>query len=231
MTCSTSGKVPRTHHGLARRAFGHIQNLHWHHGTPETNSSGVAFPEAYEVWAPGKDWRAAIGAIPVNPQALRFERPGDLVPLRSYQLHAGVETQEQLIEAYNNGHITWRFLPYESEGHLEGLTQLEEHVLNNFHWGEKTRSLVPHAWAYLRAQHRETDKFTAHDGAGLTLAGVHFQFGRPFAPLYMLDDMDISRVVLAPHASRRGPNGMLEISRGPKHPLTEVIQDLSAWVH
>jgi hypothetical protein len=179
-----SGKVPRTHHGLARLAFGRIQNLHWHHGTPEDNSSGVAFPEAREVWAPGKDWRAAIGAIPVDHQALRFERPGDSVPLRSDQLYAGLETPEQLIGAYDKGHITWRLVPYEGNGHSTDLTDLEEHVLNNFGWGEKTRKLVPHAWAYLRAQSRETDKFTAHEGAGLTLAGVHFQFGRPFAPLW-----------------------------------------------
>ncbi|WP_129640718.1 MULTISPECIES: hypothetical protein [Steroidobacteraceae] len=230
-TRTATGKEPRTHRGLARLAFGHIQNLHWHHGTPETNSSRVAFPEACEVWAPGKDWRAAISAIPVNPQAVRFERPRDLVPLRPHQLYAGIETQEDLLEAYDKGHIAWRFLPYEGEGVLTDLTSLEAHVLNNFGWGEKTRKLVPHAWAYLRTQRRETDKFTAHAGAGLTLAGVHFQFGRPFAPLHMLDGMDISRVVLAPHVSRRGPNGMLEISRGPKHPLTEAAKDLSAWVH
>lgn len=230
-TRTADGREPRTHRGLARLAFGYVQNLHWHHGTPEANSSRVAFPEAREVWAPGKDWRAAIGAIPVNPQALRFERPRDLVPLRSHQLYAGIETQDQLLEAYDKGHITWRFLPYEGEGLLADLTSLEEHVLNNFGWGEKTRKLVPHAWAYLRAQHCETDKFTAHAGAGLTLAGVHFQFGRPFAPLHMLDEMDISRLVLAPQVSRRGPNGMLDISRGPKHPLTEAVKDVSAWVH
>lgn len=160
----TAGKEPNTHRGLARLAFGYVQNLHWHHGTPETNSSRVAFPEAYEVWTPGKDWQAAIGAIPVNPQALRFERPRDLVPLGSHQLYAGIETQDQLLEAYGKGHITWRFLPYEGDGILTNLTRLEEHVLNNFGWGEKTRRLVPHAWAYLRAQHRETDKFTAHAG-------------------------------------------------------------------
>lgn len=97
--------------------------------------------------------------------------------------------------------------------------------------GGRTRKLVPHAWAYLRAQRRETDKFTAHNGAGLTLAGVHFQFGRPFAPLDILDEMGISRVVLAPHTSRRGPNGMLKISRGPKHPQVEAMKDVSAWVH
>jgi hypothetical protein len=230
-TRTADGREPRTHRGLARLAFGYVQNLHWHHGTPETNSSRVAFPEACEVWAPGKDWQAAIDAIPVNPQALRFERPRDLVPLRPHQLYAGIETQDQLLEAYDKGHIAWRFLPYEGEGHLSDLTSLEEHVLNNFRWGEKTRKLVPHAWAYLRAQHRETDKFTAHAGAGLTLAGVHFQFGRPFAPLHMLDEMDISRVVLAPYVSRRGPNGMLEISRGPTHPLTEAVKNVSAWVY
>ncbi|MGN5476889.1 hypothetical protein ACTMU2_07815 [Cupriavidus basilensis] len=47
---------------------------------------------AIQIWGrDGFDWRAALSSIKDDPDATRFGRPTDVIPLRMEQLNADVE--------------------------------------------------------------------------------------------------------------------------------------------
>jgi hypothetical protein len=138
---------------LRRALFGHAPDVRFYEGTPEENSSRVAFPEARLVWsAKGLDWRAAIEAIEPDPEAARFARPGDRVPLRAEQLGADSKQLEKLVKLHETGLLSWDFVPignsvgpaYEADpDEVSILARLEEG------FGKQTLQIMPHVVAHL----------------------------------------------------------------------------------
>lgn len=213
---------------LIKPAFGTLRNVRYYEGMPALNSSRVAFPEAIEIWEKGADWGTAIATIKPDPNARRFERTGDAVPLRSEQLYGGFATEEELAEQYAKGLLSWRFLPISGQAKLEEPSDFEEHVLTRLGWGRKTSTLLPHVLRYLRNEGCQAQDFSSLERTTMNVCGIHFTLGRPYPRVQLLDELSISRVVAVPHLSRRGPNGLWEIRRGHNHPVTRAFDGLRA---
>jgi hypothetical protein len=83
---------------IGNRLFGRAQDTSLYIGTPEHNSANVAFPEARLIWsAASPDWRRNISAIAADPNAGRFERPLDRLPVRPDQLSTNFEQIEHVL--------------------------------------------------------------------------------------------------------------------------------------
>lgn len=55
--------------------------------------------------------------------------------------------------------------------------------------------------------------------------------GNPYVPIHWLDQLDVFELVIAPHISRRGPNGIWSIARGGNHPLKRRLKDIEFFVY
>lgn len=217
---------------LLKPAFGHVPHLRVYEGTPDKNSSRVAFPDAVRIWTPGLDWRQALASIKPDPAAQRVARDTDIVPLRAEQLYGGFETADDLAKLYHSGELTWRFLPFSEAVELGELSDTEQHLLERYRWGRKTRALIPYLLQYLRANLlTDLDVVSRHDGATLEVHGAHVAMGRPYPNHYRLNAMSCSRVLAIPHISKRGPNGIWELRRDRNHLLERAFAGVGAYVH
>ena len=80
------GVLPPTR-AICRSFFKSTPDVRVYVGTPDENTSGLAFDSARLLWSSEQpDWRAAIEAILPDPSAGRFPRPTDAIPLRMEQL-------------------------------------------------------------------------------------------------------------------------------------------------
>lgn len=210
----------RSAHQIAARLFGVQPDVRFYSGSPDNNSSHVAFPEAIHVWSPGFDWRAALGSIREDPQAGRFSRPHDIIPLRPEQMGCAPDDLERLVKLRNDGHLDWRFVPFEPRSEPEPQDVIEEHIVSLIQssWGKQSRAIFPFIWDYLKTS-LPFITFSGIEQAELDCGGVHVAVGRPRIADDLLDKLAFSRVALMPHLSRRGPNGIFEIRRGQSHPL------------
>lgn len=100
------------------RTIGHLisrrsPRVQVHIGAPKQNSSGVMFPEAVFLWSKNdRDWRSRLAAMPVNPNATRFERKTDRLPLRLAQLRLyNLEHAEEAAERIRTGELISRWHP------------------------------------------------------------------------------------------------------------------------
>lgn len=225
-----NGARRRVHYSqLLKPAFGTVAHLRCYEGTPQTNTSGVAFPEAVHVWTKAKDWAAVLAAIQPDPTAVRFARKEDAIPLRAEQYEIDEESLEDMLARYEKGEITWRFVPFDGKAVLETLSELEAHLLHRRLWGKKTQALIPHMLSYLRSLQLKPTKTDNWHKTVIELAGVRFSLGRPVPGIGDLDTDRRSRICLIPHLSRRGPNGIWEICRGANHPLELRVANLEAF--
>ncbi len=205
---ATKGSQPMAR-TVAAQAFGRLKDVSVYQGTPNENTSGIAFPEAV---------------------ASHFARETDVLPLRPEQLGAVRETLEKLVAMRADRILDWTFTAYEATPERGNLSRQEEAVerLTQF-WGKRSRELSPHILRYLRTRPFIWRR-PISDRAELHCSGAHILVGRPAVPYDELDDLTCSRVVLAPHVSRRGPNGLLEIRRGERHPMEQAAAPLSFFV-
>jgi len=210
-------------------------------GTPEKNFSGIAFPEARLVWSETeRDWRAALAAIREDPGASRFSRRGDVVPFRSEQLSGWAPREgekrsglERLVDLRDSGVITWTFTDASAIDQDEANWRPDTREYNA--WiehsvGKQTYRALKEAIGHL--QHEEAGiewSRRRHDGLHLTVDGIEIRIGRPSISLTTLETVACSAIVLVPHVSRRGPNGVWVIRRGERHPLEETFRDVGAW--
>lgn len=98
---------------ISRIVIGHAPDVRLYIGTPEKNSSGIAFPEDILVWPPtAPDWQAAISDIVADPSATRYARRNDELPLRPEQLYIrNNATLDQLLDLKEGGLIEWKCIP------------------------------------------------------------------------------------------------------------------------
>jgi hypothetical protein len=209
-------------------------------GTPEKNVSGIAFPEARLIWSEAdRDWRAAIRKIREDPRATRFRRRADEIPLRPEQLAACDPRQgepsplDRMLDLRKDRVIDWRFIPSSTVDKEEIRWSAEAREYSN--WtarvgGRKTREALRTVIGLLQRD----DRFLGwerrdHRGLLFRLGGAEIRVGRPSINLEALDTLACSVLCLAPHHSRRGPNGIWIIERSERHPLELFFRRARAW--
>jgi hypothetical protein len=218
---------------ISRAAFGRAPDVRFYSGTPEENSSGVAFPEAIQVWEPGCSWSESLDSIPVDPDAARFDREVDAVPLRIEQTACSTETFEELLSLRDRRIVDWSFVPAEEVPSApESLEDHEARFARRLETsrGKKTQKLLPLLLGYFRA----------HDPQGEWARGwieqtcfrhgsTRVLVGRPRIDVSLLDACACAEIAVVPHLSRRGPDGIWLVTRGPKHPFVQELESCRAY--
>ena len=201
-------------------------------GSPEQNSSQVAFPEAVLIWdGRGHDWQSAILSIALNPNAGRFVRSSDCIPFRLERLGCNIEGVNHLLDLHDWGHIKWQFTPFDS---ICGNSSAAKHqsTLASFFSsrGKASQLLGSHLLYYFhfdswpssyRREWRNKSSFFLGDSV--------VSIGRPTVSLGLLDKGLTARLLIAPHLSKDGPNGVWSIERGDRHPLVAASAGLKIW--
>lgn len=227
------GPPPPTH-VLAKALFSSPKDMRLHAGTPQVNTSNVAFPEAVLIWhGQGCDWRAAIAGIATDPLAGHFLRPADRIPLRMEQLYCDLSTFDALLALEEQKVIRWTFTPFADAGLLEPLSKDEQELSDAVirRCGQKTRKLLPHLLAYFRQAGGWTKPYlrTNFKKSFFGIGGMKVLVGQPPVPLGLLDHLATSALLIAPHISARGPNGLWRIERGEMHPLLLAASELRVY--
>lgn len=201
-------------------------------GTPASNSSHVEFPEAVLIWnEQGRDWRSAINAIALDPNAGHFERPTDQIPFRPEQLACNLEQLEKLLTLRDEGLIKWTFTPFNSIPAQERQTSGSIPNLNMFSaCGAKTQRLLPHLLPYFHfdkwpASYRRGQESRTKFRLGDSLLLV----GRPDVPVSLLNSVTTANLLIAPHLIGGSDSGVWRIERGELHPMTLAAEPLKIW--
>ncbi|WP_455922652.1 hypothetical protein [Pseudomonas putida] len=206
--------------------FGRCPDVRFYSGTPEENISGVAFLDAVLVWSNSDaNWQSRIETILIDPSAGRAARDTDSIPLRSEQLDTDSRTLSLAAQWEKDGILAWDFFPLDDELMApipEAYVGCSGHVLMRLatHLGQKSRALIPALWRIMN--HIEPGQAWQPLGLSKTLfqcGTAHIHIGRPRLSLSDFDDPNVGTLVLAPHRTGRGPNGVWVIYRGPKHRL------------
>ena len=122
------------------------QGVSLYDGTPDKNSSLVAFSDAIFIWGRrGINWRSAIDNIAPDPSATRFSRATDAIPFRPEQLACSVEELNNLLALRDKELIKWEFTPFSSTA-IEGPpTDQQTEALGLFaSCGSKSQFLLRH---------------------------------------------------------------------------------------
>jgi hypothetical protein len=195
------------------------------------------FPEAKLLWSPADpDLDRNLAAIRPDPEAKRFGRKTDRLPVSIRRLHCNLERAEELVDAIDAGVFTSEWIPLESiqidrERWPADLVRMEGIWTQ---WlGKASRKLVPyyiqHSVDRCAGRTRPTKRHE-RDRACLQISGVFVHIGRPALCTHRLDRPDVNAVVLAPHITRNHPSGFWVLERGDNHPSVAAFSDLSAWV-
>lgn len=223
---------PPTGKVAAKILFGNHRRVSVFAGTPEKNESCVSFDEAVLVWK-GKDlnWESALANIKLDPNAKRYSRPADSIPLRPEQLNHEIDHLLDVAELEQKGHLEWSFKPLDELAEKHPSSESEKALARSMSYrGKKTQELLPFLLSYLdRTQH---ENFSIRDYGGKSdfyIDGSLFIIGKPYIPIELLDNVTLSELVLVPHKTARGPNGFWSIKRGAKHPLRMKSKSLSAF--
>ena len=215
---------------IAKSLFGATQDTSLYIGTPHLNTSNVAFPEARLVWAEDSHgWRANVAAIAVDPEAGRFARATDELPLRPDQLSTSLAQLDELLELRRGGVLEWEFV--DAADVNEEPDALRRAGLREELYGAKTRDALQLAICH-HASTRRGGKWMPLDASERTrfrCRGTLFLTGFPPIPVYELDSPFYETLALAPHRSRRGPNGIWLIRRGPEHPVEKLFAGCRAF--
>lgn len=204
-------------------------------GTPEDNSSQASFAEAVLVWEPGLDWRAAVEAIKPNEGATRFDRPTDRIPLRMDQLSGcGLWFAEPAVERLERQELAWRFVPLDDLCDDVKQAAEDKEQADLLEWatrrriGSDSRRLLPYLLAYVRRSSLPKADWMSEFQTRLQYGSTEFYLGVT-PSLEVLDETGVNEIVVMPHLSSRGPNGLWVINRGPQHPLVRAFEGCEAW--
>jgi hypothetical protein len=219
---------------IGRKLFGNIHDVSFFRGTPTENDSATEFHEAILVWqGKGYPWKSAISGIPLNHSATRFNRPTDVIPFRPKQLYAEIEFLESLIELKNKEILHWEFIQLSDLPPVtaKGENEREFTRLVPFTCGVKTQKLIPHILSYFRKKNQWPKPLlrTVSDKDEYQIGGTVILMGRPSIPIEQLDLISCSELIIVPHITARGPNGIWSIQRGNMHPVIKSSKGLSAY--
>jgi len=201
-------------------------------GTPDNNSSLVAFDDAILIWDEhSNDWRSSINNIVPEPNAARFSRATDAIPFRPEQLACDVEDITNLLTLRDEGLITWNFTPFSPPPRHGPPTKHEIEVLELFApCGAKTQLLLSYLLPYFHFHHWPTVyRRTRLSRSSFRLGDAVVSVGRPTVPTRLLNTLTTARLMLVPHMHEGSANGVWCIERGDLHPLTLAAERLKIW--
>ena len=211
-------------------------------GTPEENSSMTPFPDSALLWSPSHpDWQAAMAAIPVNEDAGRHPRLYDALPFRLDQIGGGqgAESAEYIVKGLAKNWFISEWIPLE---HIP-----PAHRDENLRFSEKsTEDAVAYTNALSRFAGAATAKVYMHALPYLCSRTPYWSWSRmpdfkiskrvggyemvtgpsPVVPIYHLESLACPALAVMPHITKRGPNGLWVIRRGPAHPLEKLFSRL-----
>ncbi len=229
------GALPLTSR-ISRHVIGRSPDVRLYVGTPGKNTSGVAFPEAKLVWSPdAPDWNAAIAAIPPDPTATRFKRPHDVLPLRKEQIvdYGNEDVFEKIVELLEQNVLSSQWVSVSEinvqpdEWSAEAIEFFEDIQC----WcGKKTQEVMPFVIEWFK-KNNVCDLWRKEYGekTRFKIGGAEVLVGRPYIDLTLLDFLSCSAIVIVPHLSRRGPNGLWMLSRGAEHPIEQKFASCEAY--
>lgn len=173
------------------------------------------FGEALMVWSPEQpDYAAAIAKVFPDQSAGRFPRPLDALPVRFEQIRCDLEQQEELLRLKNEMIIDWEWISKDSLTlHPERWSPRARFWLEHGIFGKKTSEVVQYVFEIFAGP--SEFEWERIDATVVILGTIMVHMGcRPFVPVHALLEGDISTLVIAPHISRRGPNGLWVIRPG-----------------
>jgi len=205
-------------------------------GTPEKNSSGATFDEAVLIWSPtARDWKSNIQRIKPNPTVTRFTRKTDELPLRPEQLQGDeIGEREKIVDLRNEGYLSWDWVALDSiavqpEKWSEPGRSFHDRVIQFI--GKKTQRVLPFIIQYFEnSGHTGCWGNYSWEKSTFKIDGSEIIIGRPHVSISKLELLECSALILVPHLTSRGPNGLWIIRRGDKHPVTESLLNLGAYV-
>jgi len=203
-------------------------------GKPEENNSGVPVEDALLVWSVSdRNWKKNIANIKPNSSAERFDRKIDALPLRSEQLYDKVDYLEKLVDLKNEDILDWSWAPI-TNFNLDTThwsdTATSFYELLNGHSGKKTMEAMSFIIDWFEVNDSiQTWNYDHSSQAAFTINGNFVHVGRPPIDLRRLDHHSCSGLIIIPHITKRGPNGIWIIRRGTKHSLESMFQDVSAY--
>lgn len=157
------------------------------------------------IWAPGRDWRAAIQAIRPKPTASRAPRISDAFPLRIEQTGMTLLQVEKAVRAKEAGLLDWHFVPHTDSRHSSpDLTGYESMRLKTLDVREPT--LGGRALACTRDVRKR-----------LGAKAVSYWFGECGVWPEMFRRPGIRAIVITPKWSQRGPNGSVVVTKGASY--------------
>ena len=229
----TEGRLPMTP-TLRRALLKGARDVRLYVGKPEENSSGVPVEDAVLIWSvTDRNWKSNIAQIKPDPSADRFARKIDAIPLRSEQLYAEVDVLEKVVDLKNEQILDWFWIPnadLESDSIQWSETAASFYERLKQHCGKKTfqamRSIID--WFEVNDP-IQTWNYDHSSRAAFTINGAFVHVGHPYIDLGRLDHHSCSAIMLVPHLTKRGPNGIWCIRRGTKHTLEKMFKTVSAY--
>ncbi|WP_122252457.1 hypothetical protein [Pseudomonas savastanoi] len=210
---------------LSRAFFGSTPGVRFYSGTPELNRSGATFPDAVLIWSSeDSDWQVRMDSIQPDPAAGRAPRETDTVPLRAEQMRLPDCTLIDVARWQRSGILEWDY--FSLDGALLAAvppeeTGRKEPLLFDFtsDMGRKTVELVPALWRVMRsAEPKGSWKRADAEKATLWCGSTLIHVGVPAMVIRHFESSKVRQLMLVPHRTARGPNGLWLIRRGPKHP-------------
>lgn len=220
---------------VCRHLFGSYAGVRVYVGTPLDNESGVKFSEAVQVWGPEVDSLVVLEELPTDASAGRFARAADAFPLRREQMRLSNGRAAGLLSELKAGFLQSSFVPLsELDIGAQPLTHSEFDLDHSLQWRSarkhKLSSLVL-AWSR-RVQALWPDAPPPHwdHRAECVRTGPHHLYLEQLAPGAVdFDSTGMTSASFLPTPSRRGPNGIWTLTRGPRHPLALLAEQESAW--
>ncbi|CAB1060516.1 hypothetical protein D1BOALGB6SA_5282 [Olavius sp. associated proteobacterium Delta 1] len=204
-------------------------------GKPEKNTSGVPVEDAVLIWSvSSRNWKKNISVIKPNPNAERFVRKIDALPLRSEQLYEEIDTLEKLVDLKNEDILDWSWAPIsnfdlDSKHWSDTAVSFYERLLKGY-CGKKTREAMRFIIDWFEVNDPiQTWDYDHSSRAAFTINGYFVHVGRPSIDLGRLDHHSCSGLIIVPHLTKRGPNGIWIIRRGTKHKLERLFRDVRAY--
>ena len=203
-------------------------------GKPDENTSGAPVEDAVLIWSVSdKKWKKNIAEIKPNPFAERFARKIDALPLRSEQLYAEIDALEKVVDLKNDDILDWMWAPV-SNFNLDSTywsdTAVSFYERIKSHSGKKSREAMRFVIDWFQVNDPiQTWKYDHSSRAGFFINGNYIHVGRPSIDLKRLDHHSCSGLMLVPHFTKRGPNGIWIIRRGRKHKLEKMFRDICVY--
>lgn len=154
------------------------------------------------------------------------------IPLRPQQIRCDSKDLDHLLHLCEREIIRWTFTPFGNPAGLDPLSADEQAFSDLIHGycGAKTRRLLPQVIAYLRtlawSKPYLRSEFTR---SCFAIGGAKVFMGRPVVASHELDWLTTSDLLLVPHISAAGPNGIWHIERGQWHPFVLAAGKLQVW--